>query len=254
MPAKLAIPVKMAYNYGRQQYQQIPEYWAPAYQQRSHNDYQLKPVSYVQTNSVHSGHYDGSYRPGSTATCPELELTQFETKDAKLKSRIRILRAIQRTLAVILSAATFAPLAMTLVKFFQTRNVYFTVDGEQRTAWADGTEAWYTYLYFGVATISLIFDSAILLSYCRGVKQANKASSVAGIWSGILMASHVIVWIISVAIYRYGKEPDVDGKFKDLWGWTCSAAAQEIQSQITDVDYSQYCKVQVGNTSVITRM
>ena len=54
------------------------------------------------------------------------------------------------------------------------------------------------------------------------------------------------MWIASVAIYRYGKEPDVEGKFKDLWGWTCSPAAREIQDQITNVDFDTYCNIQVS--------
>jgi hypothetical protein len=29
---------------------------------------------------------------------------------------------------------------------------------------------------------------------------------------------HVLIWIVGVAIYRYGKQP-VGGRFRDLWGW-----------------------------------
>ena len=197
---------------------------------------------------MHSDYSDGSYRPVSSATYPDLDLQRMETRDAKIKKQIRILRIISRTLTFILSAATMGAIALVLVKFFQTRNQYMVVDGESRTAWADGTMAWYTYLYFGVSTVSFILDTAILISYCRGIKSANKAASVAGFWSGLLLVAHIIVWIISVAIYRYGREP-VDGKFKDLWGWTCSSAASDIQSQITNINFDKYCKIQVGSAS-----
>ena len=220
----------MAFNYGRPgSYQQIPD------------NYNLKPVYSADATSVYSsGSYPGPYENN--------ELQRLETQDVALKHRIRVLRVVSRVLAVIIGAATVAPLAMTLVKFFETRNVYFTVDGERRTAWASGTITWYTYLYFGVSTVSLILDTIILIFYCRGIRAANKAATVAGIWSGILLVVHAVIWAISVAIYRYGKEP-VNGDFKDLWGWTCSTAADEIQSQITDIDFSKYCTIQVSKIS-----
>ena len=166
----------------------------------------------------------------------------------KLKYRIRLLRVISRVISVIVSGATVAPLAMTLIKFFQTRNQELTVDGEQRTAWASGTIAWYTYLYFSVSTVSFILQSAILIAYCvGGVKKANKASTFSGIWTGVLMVFHIMIWAISIGIYRYGKIPK-DGRFRDLWGWTCSAAASEIQSQVTNINYSEYCTAQVSQT------
>lgn len=135
-------------------------------------------------------------------------------------------------------------IALVLVKFFQTRNEYFTVDGEQRTAWADGTIAWYTYLYFGVSTVSFLLDSAVLIGYCRSIKSANTAAIVAGFWSGLLLLTQIVVWAISVAVYRYGREP-VNGKFKDLWGWTCSSAASDIQNEITNINFERYCTIQV---------
>ena len=198
----------MAYNYGsHRQYQQIPD------------QYNLKPVGYADTTSL-AGYSDGSYRPVSSQSFPYAggeELERVSTQDQTIKSRIRILRIVSRVLAVIVSGATLAPLAMTLIKFFETRNQTITVDGEQRTAWASGTIAWYTYLYFGVSTVSFILNAAILISYCWGTKKANKASTYSGVWSGILMVGHIVVWAISIAIYRYGKAPK-DGRFTDLWG------------------------------------
>ena len=225
----------MAYNYGN-----------------NYQNHHLKPMSLVDNSSLYSTHSDGSYNPVSPGLYDDNDLQRLETRDAALKYRIRLLRVISRVIATIISAATLAPLTMTLVRFFETRNEYFTVDGEQRTAWASGTIAWYTYMYFAVSAISFILNTVILISYCRGVKKANAADKAAGIWSGVIMVAHVIIWAVSVVIYRYGKEP-VDGSFKDLWGWTCSTAADEIQSQVTNIDYAQYCTVQVSKDLVSTR-
>lgn len=205
--------------------------------------YGLKPTSNVETASIQSGY----------APYPDLELQRLETRDAKIKKRIRILRVVSRVLTFLLSAATMCALAMVLYKYLQTRNEYFMVDGEERTAWADGTIAWYTYLYFGISTLSFILDTAILIGYCRSVKTANTAATVAGFWAGLLLVSHIAVWIASLAIYRYGREP-VDGKFKDLWGWTCSSSASEIQSEITNIDFEKYCHVQVSKINEARRL
>ena len=201
----------MAFNYpysNNRHYQQIPD------------QYNLKPVGNAETTSL-AGYSDGSHRPVSqpyTYYSGGAELERLSTKDEKLKSHVRILRLISRILSVIVSGATVAPLAYTLIKFFQTRNQIIIVDGEQRTAWASGTIAWYTYLYFGVSTTSFILYSAVLIAYCfGGVKKANKTSTFSGIWSGVIMVFHIVIWAISIAIYRYGKIPK-DGRSTDLWG------------------------------------
>lgn len=173
--------------------------------------------------------------------------------NARHKRRIRILKAASRILSTILSLATSIPLAMTLVKFLQTKDEYLTVDGQSGTAWAAGTITWYTYLYFGVAAVALILNIAILASYCLcgdGVKGANRTAEVEGWWSGLQWTGEAAVWIASVVIYRYGREPDEEGKFKDLWGWTCSPVANAIQEEITNVDFSVYCNVQVSKLHV----
>ena len=221
-------------------------YYGRPYSQTSDNIH-LKPVPYAESSSLHSRLSDDFYKPVAPSPYSNAELGNLEERDAKLKHRIRQVKLISRILAVSISAATVATLAMTLIKFFQTRHVYFTVDGVSRTAWASGTITWYTYQYFGVSTVSLILQSVILISYCRGVRQANSAASVAGYWSLIMIIGHVVVWIMSAAIFRYGKEP-VDGKFVDLWGWTCSSAADNIQSQVPDINFSQYCTVQVSKS------
>ena len=201
----------------------------------------VKPSAYAETVSMYS---NDDYKPVAPSPYSDYELQKLEEDDAKLKYRIRVLRIVSRVLAVILSAATVAALAMTLVKYFETRNVYYSIDGEQRTAWADGTITIYTYIYFGVSTVSLLLETVVLIAYCRGIKRANKASAIASVWTGLIIAVHIVAWTATVIVYRYGREP-VDGKFKDLWGWTCSTAADEIQPAISDINFQKYCTVQV---------
>ncbi len=106
-------------------------------------DYSLKPIPYVHATpapSIYSTTSD--YKPVAPSPYTDAELRALEAKDAAVKRRVRVLRIVSRTLATILSAATVAPLVMTLVKFLQTRNQYFVVDGVERTAWASDTVAW----------------------------------------------------------------------------------------------------------------
>lgn len=213
----------------------------------------LKPAPYAETASVRSGASDDYYKPVAPSQFSDAELRQLEQRDSKIKQRIRILRLVSRVLAFITSGATVAPLTYTLVKYLQTRNLYYVVDGVRRTAWASGTIPYYSYEYFGVSAVSFLFSTVVLLSYCCGTKRANSTASLDGYWHVILTVAHIVMWIGSIAIYRYGKEA-VNGRFTDLWGWTCSSSADQIQSQIPDINYSTMCTTQVRLTSIRRRL
>ncbi|KAF7191475.1 hypothetical protein HII31_06977 [Pseudocercospora fuligena] len=98
-------------------------------------------------------------------------------------------------------------------------------------------------MYFSISAISFILNSIILLSYIRSVKTANSFSTYTSIWTWTITLSHLGIWIASVIIYRYGREP-VNGKFRDLWGWTCSSTAKELQDALTSVNFDKYCTIQ----------
>ncbi|KAK3117185.1 hypothetical protein LTR53_001689 [Teratosphaeriaceae sp. CCFEE 6253] len=225
----------MAY-YSRQPYVNAPS-----------PDIHLKPVANHAAASVRSSVSDDYYSPvPQYLPAAGADHARLDSADQRLKKRIRLLRMVTRILSTIAAAATLAPLTMTLVKFFQTRNIQYTVGGKQRTAWAADTQTWYTFLYFGVALVSFLINSVVVLAYYRGVKAANAADNATGWWSNLLNATHVVVWIVSAIIYRVGKEP-VNGKFRDLWGWTCSTAASELQVVVTSVNFDQYCTIQTSS-------
>ena len=175
---------------------------------------------------------------------PATNNTAVDT-DQSLKRWVRILKLITRLLNTALSAATLVPLLMTIVKFEQTKGVYFEVDGLQRTAWARDPITGYTFMYAGVSGVSFLLNFAVLVAYCCGVQAANRTHKLVDVWTWLQYGTMVVVWCASTALYRYGKEP-VDGKFRDLWGWTCSNTAQQLQDQLTSVDFARYCTVQVS--------
>jgi hypothetical protein len=62
-------------------------------------------------------------------------------------------------------------------------------------------------------------------------------------WTYAVWTVQIVVWAVSAGVYRYGREP-VDGKFKDLWGWTCSFGARELQDVLPSVEFARYCRIQ----------
>ncbi|KAK4497056.1 hypothetical protein PRZ48_011505 [Zasmidium cellare] len=132
-------------------------------------------------------------------------LNNHNKRDSALKSHIRLLRLISRLLATLLSLATLIPLLITLTKFLQTRHVHFTVNGKQRTAWANDSLPWYTYMYTAIAAVSFLLNLVVVISYWKGVRSANKAAEVGSWWTWGVVGSHVVTWGVAAGVYRYGK-------------------------------------------------
>lgn len=176
-----------------------------------------------------------------------------------LKSRIRRLRVVSRVIALLISIGVLIPLLMTLIKFEQTKDVHQTVivNGESiiRTAWAKDSRTWPTYVYFGVAAISTLLNAGTILSYCCSVEKANVGSYVASTFSWIVLVGNLAVWAAAAAVYKKEKEKTVGGKNTDLWGWTCSGPARQIQKEFAQqVDFNKYCVIQVCRLRYIPLM
>ncbi|KAK5693838.1 hypothetical protein LTR17_024989 [Elasticomyces elasticus] len=238
----------------------MAHHYRPPYTSASSNpDIHLKPMyATTTTPSLHSSASNDYYNPVSQYPLGDGEVQGLEARDSRLKKEIRILRLVSRIIATVLAGVTLAPLVMTLIKFLETRNTLYTVDGQQRTAWAANTQTWYMYLYLGVAAMSFAVNLLVLLSYCCGVKAANATANATGWWEHLLTGVHLLGWVASVIVYRVGKIPK-DGHFQDLWGWTCSPAAEKIQSVVTDVNFSKYCTLQTssfytGAVNVVTTL
>ncbi|KAI5380309.1 hypothetical protein J4E82_000885 [Alternaria postmessia] len=176
------------------------------------------------------------------------DLKEAEIEDRHLKTRIRKLRIVSRSLALFISIAVLVPTALTLYKFLSTRTIYRTValpsgQSVSRTPWAHNTRAWPTYMYFGVAAVSVLLNFTTMFSYKFGIEKANVASVVTSTFSWINLIGNLVVWCVAAGLYR--AEKNKNGKSNDLWGWTCSAGARAIQKEfVGDIDFSRYCNVQ----------
>jgi hypothetical protein len=136
--------------------------------------------------------------------CRVVRCCTQETRDDKLKKWIRILKFISRTLGVLLSLATVVPLALITQKYLSTRNAYFNVNGTSRTAWPTDTKTVYNYVYLTLSVISLLLNITILLAYFRGIQHASFVARINAIWTGIILAAHIIAMIAGVAVYKAG--------------------------------------------------
>ena len=223
------------------------------HRQQAHENIYLQPTGRFSSSSgsrfVEQNYDDDSaYKPVASSPFATRELQQMEERDANMKYRIRLLKIVSRILAVILSAVTLTPLALTLAKYYQTKdNTYDTGNGERVPTFPADSTTVYTYVYFGISIASLLLNLLVLIAYCWGVKKANTVATIATWWAVAIMISHVAIWAAAVAYYRYGKHK-VDGKWKDLWGWTCGGTANELQKFITNINFSTYCKIQVSSS------
>jgi len=195
---------------------QREEYSSSAQKIKLGSSIRLGPIPNYEAASIRSGLDpdldQDHYQPLTPYAITDARLQQIEAHDRRVKLWIRILTFLERVLSLVLSIPTLIPLVMTLVKFFQTKDIYYTVDGTQRTAWAENSITLYTYLYAAVAGISSLFNAAIILAYIVGVRRANAVEAVASKWEYLVQGSQIVVWAVSAGIYRYGREP-VDGKF-----------------------------------------
>jgi hypothetical protein len=129
-------------------------------------------------------------------------------------------------------------LSFALAKYYLTRN--HIIDGNQK-AWVSPATLWPTFMLLGIAAITCCMNVVTLCSYACGVGAANKSQTITT-WMGIVfMAVHVVSWAIAAGLYRMAQTGT------DLWGYTCSSRADEIQVQVQSfVNFGKLCNLQAG--------
>ena len=141
---------------------------------------------------------------------------------------------------------------MTVTKYLTTRDVRREVTNAAtgqtvtRGPWALKTKAWPAYMYLTIACLSVVLDGLVLLAYLKDIRTANRLSTAATVFAWAIILAHVAVWIVGVVLYR--TEKDKNGVGNDLWGWSCSAAAEKIQEAFAEeVNFGRYCDIQVSS-------
>jgi hypothetical protein len=104
---------------------------------------------------------------------------------------------------------------------------------------------WPTYLMLTTSAVSMLFNFCILISYFWGVRSANRVDTYASYWGYLVYAVNAAVWLASSTTFKM-LEGDPSGSPSDLWGWSCSDLASEIQEKINGaVNFDLQCTTQV---------
>jgi hypothetical protein len=139
-------------------------------------------------------------------------------------------------------------MAYTLHTFLTTHDIIRSVPSGatviERGPWAHNTKLWPTIMYFTIALASVVLNMIMLVAYWMSVKAANRASLVVTWFDILVIAGNLGVWAAAVAVYK--GEKDKEGVSNDLWGWSCSDAAANIQGSFDGVlNFNNLCNFQV---------
>jgi len=163
-----------------------------------------------------------------------------------MKQRIRYLKFILRVFALALAIYSLITMSYTLKRFIDTRDHKVIIRNSAghvliRGPWFKETKIWPTVLLATTSVLSLLLNLVVLIAYFRSVRTANTTSAYFTYISFSITATHVGMWIPTAAAYRIGKTG------KDLWGWSCSEKAQQIQFAFKGViDFKKACNVQTS--------
>ncbi|KAL5330711.1 hypothetical protein ACEPPN_000230 [Leptodophora sp. 'Broadleaf-Isolate-01'] len=201
-------------------------------------------MGYFDDKSGNNGYVTSSQSPGeppysaSSRQSGFASLPDLEKKDQKYKRIIRVLRLTSRLVSLILNAFMIGILSFALAKYYLTRNN--VIAGNQK-AWVTPATLWPTFMLLGIAAITFFMNLVTLCSYACGVGAANKSSTATTVVGIILLAVHVISWAVAAGLYKMAETGN------DLWGYTCSARADEIQAQVKSfVSFGKLCNLQGG--------
>jgi hypothetical protein len=127
-----------------------------------------------------------------------------------------------------------------LVVFYRTQNE----EAQGIRLWPSSAKLWPTYVTLGVAALSAILATAVLLAYISGTKTANKWNMARTILGIITVIFTAIIWVISAV----GLQSTSDFKgigSQSLWSASCDATDQQHEIFGHTIDFHQFCLEQV---------
>jgi hypothetical protein len=113
----------------------------------------------------------------------------------------------------------------TVVLYYQTRNdMQMTPDSTTpRGPWARQTQVWSSLLLFSSSVVTSLLGVLSVFAYAISTKTSNAVSSLQTKFGIAVEAVHVLIWVAVAAAYRLARNGN------DLWGWSCSLMADNIQ-------------------------
>ena len=162
--------------------------------------------------------------------------TYTSAKPSKWSRILRVWKLASQGISTLLSTVMFISMVYTTIKYQTTEN---TVRGG-RTPWPKDAKLWPTFMFLATSGVTLILSIVTMLSYCCCYKKATASWKL----TVVKYVIHLGVWLVVSALYRY--EKGTKGNNNDLWGWSCSDKADQIQPQFNGVvGFSGLCTLQV---------
>jgi hypothetical protein len=164
-----------------------------------------------------------------------------------MKRRIRRLRAALRALNLALSIVVLGIMLNTYLSFLHHRTQ--TVAGQTYNLYPVDPILWPTYMMLVVPIVSFLFNLGAMSGYLwGGVEGANRVSMYQGYWNYVVSLINVVMWAASSSVFMRSQGPaDANPPPRDIWGWTCSNAVDELSQHIkTAVNFDTQCTTQVS--------
>lgn len=96
-------------------------------------------------------------------------------------------------------------------------------------------------MLLGIAAVTFVMNLITLGSYICGVEAANKSASATSAVGVVLLVVHVVAWAVAAGLFRMAETGN------DLWGYSCSSAADEVQAQVQSyLNFNKLCSYQVS--------
>lgn len=103
--------------------------------------------------------------------------------------------------------------------------------------WPKEVKVWPTYMLAAASGMTALLSLCLLIALCCRAKRK------AAFFSILYALVHIVFWVGTSATYRIAKKKD------DLWGWSCSDQAKEIQKQLGSkvLNFDSLCTIQVSS-------
>jgi hypothetical protein len=129
-----------------------------------------------------------------------------------------------------------------LVVFYNTADTVH----EGQALWGANPKLWPTYLMLGVASLSSILCTIVLLAYFWGTKAANKWNTARFGLSLFTMGFMMVMWAFAA-----GGMEGTSGIDASIWSQACDATDQKKSIFGHEVNFNQFCLEQVVPLSIL---
>lgn len=238
---------------------------------RAHGSSHPRRLPLPRTTMSKAASYTPLADPERTPQTPQFNIhdpswDQLHAQDQHIKTRVRWLRIIIRTLAFGCSylPSPFAPplyqassnphshrivvlslMIDNLVVFYETSGT--VADGIH--LWPQDAKLWPTYVALAVAAVTALLATATLCAYFWGTKVANRWNMARIAIAVVSIIFSIVLW--AIAAYGLQSTSSFDGVgSQSLWSATCDSTDQQHELFGHVINFNQFCLMQVSGPSL----